>query len=278
MNTHLRMRLAALRATLDTSFPVRNALPRWLVWALIAAAYVPVFGWPTVVAVQHFFDPDRPPRGDISGSQFARSLIETVGCCSLVLAVTVLVVRHVAPDARIRWCGARREASAGWAFLLGLLLGQGLMLVIDAPSPPRGENLNSWATVDIWISGLTAGLVEEPLLALMVPLVLRAAGYRWRTVLVVVAVLRVAFHLYYGPAAFGLAVWAVVAAVVACSTGCLWGLVLAHALRNLIALTASLSDPMWRTIAEVVYALVILGALWRGGLALRDIWGGKVRP
>jgi hypothetical protein len=64
-----------------------------------------------------------------------------------------------------------------------------------------------------------AGPTEELVLLALVVVALRATGHSWAVVTIAAVALRVPFHLYYGWAAIGLAVWAALMVVLYRRTG-----------------------------------------------------------
>jgi hypothetical protein len=83
------------------------------------------------------------------------------------------------------------------------------------------------------IGFLRTGPVEE-ICALVAPLViLRAGRVPWPGVFGLLIVMRLLYHLYYGPAAFGLALWAFGAAFVYLWARSIIGIMVAHSLYDL---------------------------------------------
>ncbi len=128
-------------------------------------------------------------------------------------------------------------------------------------------------------TGIGAGLVEE-VCALAVPICLGAiladtaarhqwaiANPRWRTaglwvVGAVLVVIRVSYHLYYGPPAFALAPWAIATVALYLWMRRVWPIIIAHfAWDFLVGITNPLHVAGWQKDAIVVGVPVAIGGL-----------------
>ena len=81
-----------------------------------------------------------------------------------------------------------------------------------------------------------AGPAEELALVAVPVMLLRATKYGWATVAITAVILRVPFHLYYGWAALGLTIWALLAVALYRRTGSILGPILAHAIHNVMTI------------------------------------------
>lgn len=152
---------------------------------------------------------------------------------------------------RERW---RVELSAGaWAIVLVTIA-----FFVAALTTHLSKNVDvaqgGWAQT---IADLFAG--SEELGVLVAPLLLlRGARYSWPVVVVTLVLLRVSFHIYYGPGAAWLALWAAGMIVVYLRTRAVVGIFVAHALYDLTSAPVGFGHP---TTAAVLRNLLILLAL-----------------
>lgn len=102
---------------------------------------------------------------------------------------------------------------------------------------------------------LQAGPVEE-VCALLAPLIiLRAARLPWPAVFALLVALRLSYHLYYGPGAVFLTLWALGTVVVYLWARSIIGIAIAHSLFDLSALPAELGHPGIGALLRLAYVL-----------------------
>lgn len=125
------------------------------------------------------------------------------------------------------------------------------------PQPPTGQG--PLDLISQWNSALGAGFLEEPIVVGL-PVLLLVVGLRWHlsVAIVVSVVLRISFHLYYGPGAFGMVIWATVAVCVYIFSRTLIPLISAHVLWNTGATLSQLDLLSTTTFDAVVLGLGIL--------------------
>ena len=266
--TSLSMALSGFCGPLR-AFPVRRRISRPVAWAIIAAAYLCGFGASVFYAGQVLLDPHA--RDDFSSSRSdwtttVPDLLSHLGVIAATTSVALLLVAYCCgPRIVPGWHGARHELRAG-----------GVTAIATATAFMAAAPINGWlgyggyplpnhlsaqdVVFDLPRMAL-AGVGEEPLFTVLIPVALRAAGYRWPSVLLVSAGLRVAFHVYYGPGAILLAVWAVVAVVVVQRTGCLWGVCLIHGVWDLSGFLLHVDQPLAALLALIGFATVLYAAI-----------------
>ncbi|MDA4829716.1 CPBP family intramembrane glutamic endopeptidase [Kocuria rhizophila] len=169
---------------------------------------------------------------------------------AIVLSVVLwIVVKRllVLPEPRdTRPATVRRDAwLAGmaywWVILVVLCAMEWVGEVIGYnPDFPQPDNPTAEYVIGSFSSSAAAGFREEIFLLAVPVLLLRSAGQRWRLIIPLLAVLRVSFHVYYGPACVVLLVWAALAVVMFRYTQSVWPLVLAHSLYDVTTDAASL--------------------------------------
>lgn len=248
------------------AFPINKQVSRRTAWSLIFAGYVCGFGVGAVDAVHILLDPsvnkDKPSRTD-----WIDTITDVVSRSGLVLATTALALLLVAyccgTNRLPRWHGWQRELRVGSTCELISAFAIVPMAVIGASLGYGDYGLPDHLSGQDIAFGLStmplAGLGEEPLFTVLIPVALRASGYRWPTVLVVSAGLRVLFHLYYGPGAIFLAVWAAAAVVVVQRTGCLWGVCVTHGIWDLSGFLWAIGNPITKVATSVGAAVLVLG-------------------
>ena len=85
---------------------------------------------------------------------------------------------------------------------------------------------------------------------------LRRAQYSWTLVVLVSAVARVAFHIYYGPTSVFILVWAAGVVLLYRATGRVLGIIAAHAMWDLYAALAVVPW-WWCTVASFIFVGVL---------------------
>lgn len=225
----------------------RAPLPRRFAWTLILGAYAVFWGPGIVDAIRYLMG--ALPLSEHTVGRTLSQLSADVGALALgvalltglawycrVPAAAVGLGRSPDNNARQAW-GALVAATAASLLMPALTIVTawipGLAGEVAYPFQPPvslGASL-----LDAFETGL-GGAVEE-LLVLAVPVVtLRAAGYSWPVVAIAAAVLRAAFHVYYGPAVIpGAIAWALVVVGIYAWTARIWPIFAAHALHNIMA-------------------------------------------
>lgn len=243
---------------------------RAFVWALLATMYGALFGESVVAAVM--FMADGVPAGSISPPPAWRTTVREAMLVSLVLVGVVWVVCGASPRRLgLVWpdrAGLSRQLQVLALYPLLVVATHGLTdlaaRVLDLPQ-------HSWRStvapsLDGVVGTLDAGPFEELLLLGAVVWLLRSVGYSWTVVAVVAVVVRVPFHLYYGPAVpFGYWFWPLAAVFLYRYSGALLAFIVAHSLNNALA-----SLQMWPSIApwaDLTFALwictgFVVAAVW----------------
>lgn len=221
----------------------------------------------TVAAVQYLRTGVTSPRA--FGIQ---DVFDNVGWIVMAVCVWVMVTRLlVSPDAsRARHRFQRRDAwlvvsldalvsflsfmlVAGIAYLVG---SGGVYPAVSDPSP---EYLAGF-----FASLAAAGFLEEIFLLALPVLLLRSARRGWGEIVVVLAVLRLSFHIYYGVPAVGLLLWAVLAVFFFRYTQAVWPLVLSHSMLDLCQGAARFGGDAG-ALVWFVWVLVVAGLFaWLG--------------
>ena len=101
------------------------------------------------------------------------------------------------------------------------------------------------------LTGWLAGPSEEMVFIVAAVVLLRRAQYSWTLVVLVSAVARVSFHIYYGPTSVFLLVWAAGVVLLYRATGRVLGIIAAHAMWDLYAALAVLPW-WWCTVASFI--------------------------
>lgn len=205
--------------------------------SLIAALYLTGWGEGFYAAVAYLVRGGHlhaiyNPRGDLT-----RELLDSAGSLGAVVLAALLAIRLGAgswdplkPTAtRHRW---RAELRAGaWAIFLtniSFYLGQATGTTGAYPLPHAGNA--RWLEI---VSSVFAGPTEE-LALLVAPIVLlRAARVPWKWVWPVLVLIRLSFHIYYGPGVVFLVIWAGAMLFIYQRDRAIIGIVLAHSLFDL---------------------------------------------
>lgn len=259
------------------ALPITRTIPRWGAWTLVLVTWAAGFGLPTVVAVQQLIGGQT--KGGVDGIPWrlvTQLTTSTIAITALLVCCAVVVMLWASSGNVFRWRGWRSELQAGGLTQGSFIVCGAVMTVVNALLgrgatayvPPDSTPANIVVTLS---TAGTAGLMEEPLFTVLIPVALRAAGYRWRTVIAVSVVLRVGFHLYYGPGALLLAGWAAVAVLVVARTGCLWGIIIFHGASNLFALGAQMLPGAWSTGFATAYAVMVCVIMGGVGYAVYTI-------
>lgn len=221
----------------------------------------------TVAAVQYLRTGVTSPRA--FGVQ---DVFDNVGWIVMAVCVWVMVTRLlVSPDAlRARHLFHRRDAwlvvsldalvsFLSFAIVAGIAYLVGSGGVYPAVSDPSPEYLAGF-----FASLAAAGFLEEIFLLGLPVLLLRSARRGWGEIVIVLAVLRLSFHIYYGVPAAGLLLWAVLAVFFFRYTQAVWPLVLSHSMLDLCQGAARFGGDAGELV-WFVWVLVVVGLFaWLG--------------
>ncbi|WP_169276431.1 type II CAAX prenyl endopeptidase Rce1 family protein [Bifidobacterium moraviense] len=186
---------------------------------------------------------------------------------TLHLGTTRSETSHPGTQRQVRRCSSWRDWwNAGFAYCWCMLAGFAAIDVASAvirtpfydyPFATRYES--GWAATLYLVAMFFAGPTEELVLLGLPVLGLRHAGVPWWAVTCVAVALRVPFHLYYGWAAFAIAVWPVLAVLLFRRTGMITPLIVAHGMYDVSTAMTSLTGvagSFW----PVAVALAIMAA------------------
>lgn len=233
-------------------------LPRSTAWILIAGLYS--VGWlvPALAALLIATSPPEPVTSSRDAWSVFGSLVPSAGLVLVGLATLRLLatltqtpaenigagsLRHLARTATPRTLASNAmiyllALTAFWAngFLTTLL--EAIPGVPDQRNYPWSPADDPGAAAMSIYDSMIGGAVEEFIVLAIPVITLRAARARWSTVLITAVLLRVMFHVYYGPTAYpGHLLWALALALLYIGTGRIWPLFLAHLTNNGIAAT-----------------------------------------
>lgn len=231
------LRWLRARDVIDADYFTAHPFTATVAYLLVLGLYVGSgYAEATVAAVQYLRTGVTSPRA--FGVQ---DVFDNVGWIMTAVCVWVMVTRlFISPDAsRARHRFHRRDAwlvvsldalvsflsfmlVAGIAYLVG---SGGVYPAVSDPSP---EYLTGF-----FASLAAAGFLEEIFLLALPVLLLRSARRAWGEIVVVLAVLRLSFHIYYGVPAVGLLLWAVLAVFFFRYTQAVWPLVLSHSMLDM---------------------------------------------
>lgn len=104
--------------------------------------------------------------------------------------------------------------------------------------PSAATAIGQPAETLLFLSWSTAGLLEEPVVGLLI-VGMRRCRISWRVIAAVIVVLRVAYHIYNGWAALCIALWPLLTVMLYRRTGALLPIILAHGAFDVSALIGS---------------------------------------
>lgn len=242
-----------------------DVTPRWA-YVIVAVTYGVGFGLGVWTAFGYLISASTRTRIQ-TATGFADGDFFSAYLAILALVVAIPLLNLEAPSwARPADPGTRWRAEVRAFGLAGVCIAVGLgtsTILLDMPAYPRGTGSGAaWGDL---LSGLLAGPAEEipaeEIVVLVVPLVfLRAARWPWWAVITAAVVLRLLYHVYYGPAAVGLALWALGMIAVYLHTHAVLGLVLAHSWYDACSAIAG----YWSAPAGIVLAATPLAATASG--------------
>jgi hypothetical protein len=235
----------------------RVPLSRRSALALALVFYVGVFGPSIYGAIAYGFGGGHAHQTTQSTAYVAVSVM----CEALVALVAGLAIirglagtwRPVTGGGRTTW---RSEVVAG-SLCVCLMTISGILMIF-LPGPGFPDATTTAGHVGNAIGFLRTGPVEE-ICALVAPLViLRAGRVPWSGVFGLLIVMRLLYHLYYGPAAIGLSLWAFGAALVYLWARSIIGIMVAHSLYDLTTFPDELGHPGWAALLHWLFVLFCL--------------------
>jgi hypothetical protein len=252
----------------------RAPLSRRLALGLVLVLYAGVFGPAVYSAIVFGFGGAHAHATTLSLFAVAVNVI-----CQAVVALVagLAIIRGLAGSWRpVTGGGAtswRTEVVAGSASVTLMVLWAFLSVLLPGPGFPAATN--TAGHVGDAIGFVRTGPVEE-ICALVAPLViLRAGQVPWPVVFGLVVVMRILFHLYYGPAAVTVAVWAFGTAFVYLWARSIIGIMVAHSLYDL---TEFPSEVGHTGLAAVLHLSLILFCLVVSVRALRKARRSRRTP
>jgi membrane protease YdiL (CAAX protease family) len=247
--------------------------PPWA-YAVITVTYVVGFGWGVWSAFSYLLSSSARTQLH-SATGFTVSDVVSSFLTLLALAIAIPLLNLEAPTwwrpaaDQGRW---RTEARAFGLATVCISIGLGVStILLDMPAYPRGSGTGAaWGDL---LNALLAGPAEE-IVVLVIPLIfLRVARWPWWAVITVAVILRLLYHVYYGPSAAGLALWALGMIAVYLRTHAVLGLVLAHSWYDASSTIASYwSEPVGILLAAAPLSATASVYWTRGVRALSSRW------
>jgi hypothetical protein len=144
----------------------------------------------------------------------------------------------------LRWPSSRRARRAD-VDLVALTLASGFAASWVAAGLGASGTAYGWFhnPIPLLVASLLAGPAEEIALLAVPVVLLRSAGQSFGRIAALILVLRVSYHLYYGRATPGVAVWVIVVLIAFWRTGRALPLVLAHSGWDLLAVVLRYGAP-----------------------------------
>ena len=265
------------RLSVRLSAPPVRLMPRTEARAVIAATYLGGFGAGVFAAVMYLVNKGFSPSVRVgSWTSSLTSAFTDLGVATLMAVCAYLLLGHLGvprgyftphhPTATRWWRRWQREIVIGSFVMLAGLISFALMALvtllpgIQTPDFPHrsGAGWNP-SNVEDLLTSMSAGVVEELLFCLIIPLCLIAAG---RSILVaasISAALRVLFHIYYGWTSPLLAIWAFIAVIVVLRTGAIIGVIILHSLFDTIQSLTHMFPAVLDDAGPIALALLIVG-------------------
>ena len=194
--------------TADDSISAKRA------YVEVLAVFLAFFGSGVIAAVIDVAGARRPTGAvgwaDISPAAFGK-LAQAGIAVALVILLSQRRNRSVADlglAIRGRLSASVGIRAAAWA-ALGLIVGAIVTTALASSGFPFGPDNNAYLTYGLF-SAVNAGIVEETVVLAFVVVTLSQAHRSWHEIILVALLLRVSYHLYYGPGAIGILVWAAV--------------------------------------------------------------------
>jgi len=221
--------------------------------AVLALAYVLQFGLGILTAITVFLirQDGELEQQAYTNPEFALTLL-FFGFVPFALSMTVIAVYRKKAgwtwselgvarlprtwsERRLWWRSAIVYVAALWVSGIIMALLSGLKGSGDYPTE---EGADAARIIGILPQSLMAGIGEELLLVAFLVVAMERLGARAPLIYTVAVILRLAFHLYYGPAAIGLVLWALVAVWIFRRTRLVMPLIFVHVLWDVNALSA----------------------------------------
>lgn len=249
----------------------RPEIPRRWAWALVIGAFLGGFGHGLLLAVRFLHTGHRTTPA--SWWDAVAIITRNVGLCALLVTVTVLLLHYLGVrKGYFRFGGSetstgrrwQRELSIGflvlsatWAsFALGSII-TNLLGDKSLAFPQDAVGVNPANVTDL-VGGALAGVQEEPLFCIVIPLALLAARCPLWLAVTVSAVARWSFHVYYGWGSVALLFWAAVAVLIVLRTGAIWGVAIVHSWWDVTGLATSLDLPLVTVLALCLFFLGVV--------------------
>jgi hypothetical protein len=157
----------------------------------------------------------RRPGGDIGWADIAPASFGKVAQAAIAVALVILLsqrrnrsVADLGLAIRGRLSASVGIRAAAWA-TLALIVGAIVTTALASSGFPFGPNNNAYLTYGLF-SAVNAGIVEETVVLAFVAVTLSQANRSWHEIILVALLLRISYHIYYGPGAIGILVWAAV--------------------------------------------------------------------
>jgi hypothetical protein len=238
-------------------------------YAEALGVYVAFFGPSIVAAIAALFnfDPPNPESWWITGSDGFQELTQAALAVGLVLA---LAGRRGRSPAAVGFVGRRSKGGPGpsqairmaaWA-VLAFLCGSVVTSLLATGGFPFGHASASNTVLEL-SAAVNAGVVEESVvLAFLVTTLEQAGRPRWE-IAVVALLCRAAYHLYYGPGAIGIFLWAGVFLWLFWRFRSIVPMVIAHACWDSLVFLTQVSGAFGALLALGILALFVTAfVLW----------------
>ena len=223
-------------------------------------------------------------RGTVTLAKVAGDLITSLAIGAAGLGVLWVVADATRTPAaklgivpRISWSSFKSGFGIYAMALTALVLNFAFTSVVAAiPGMPQQNAYPHLAPADPQTGALSVfdsafgGAVEEIVMLAMLVVVLRAVRTTWWKIVVVAVLLRVSFHIYYGPIALpGLALWAAALVALYATTSRFWPIFLAHMTQNSFAMFFVVAEEANPPAAEWGF---LLYQAWLGPMVGLGIW------
>lgn len=244
--------------------PYAGPTQRWLLWLLLCAVLLVFPGIEFLSALVGLADVVAGRQVDPLGDYSVFTTVVAVVFSAVPIAMVWGFLR-LAGDRMIRLgllARPARETAAAtwwtfvWIFAFGGVLEFGLGILLSfVPYADRysaqldlGGNVSLTRLAAVAIpTAISAGLVEEIVVLGFAYRMLERAGLSDRAILVLLVILRMSYHVYYGVGALVLLPWAFLSVIYYRRYRRLWPLIIGHALWDIYAIVSSTS-----AVAQVV--------------------------
>lgn len=205
-------------------------------YAEVLLVYVAVFGASIGLAAASLTN-DLPPISALTWGEGASDAFGEVTTAAIVIALVLLLCRRrglTAADVGYRmpdntrrlpaWTGVAR--SGAWA-ILALLLGGAVTSALETGKNNLHVLSGSGLLAGVG-AAINAGFIEETVALAFVVVTLQQAKRPTLEIGIVAVLLRMAYHIYYGPGVLGVALWATIFLLVFLQTRSVVALILVH--------------------------------------------------